>query len=94
MIQGDRLDRKMTIEEFTQVIAAIAEGKYSWACVLILRVAGYNPLHYIPYRTYNRLLKDNLREQAQHREMAQREQSHSFQRFENLEGVLHHKNIG
>ena len=22
-------------------------------------MAGYNPLHYIPYRTYNRLLKEN-----------------------------------
>jgi hypothetical protein len=25
----------------------------------MLRFAGYNPLHYIPYRTYNRLLKEN-----------------------------------
>jgi hypothetical protein len=57
---SDRLDRKMTSEEFTKVIAAISEGKYSWACVLILQIAGYNPLHYIPYRTYNRLVKDNL----------------------------------
>jgi hypothetical protein len=58
---GDQLDRKMTSEEFTEVITAISEGKYSWACVLILRIAGYNPLHYIPYRTYNRLVKDNLK---------------------------------
>ena len=29
------------------------------ACLLILRFAGYNPLHYIPHRTYNRLMKDN-----------------------------------
>ncbi len=57
------LDKKMTSEEFTQVIAAISEGKYSWACVLILQIAGYNPLHYIPYRTYNRLVKDNLQTQ-------------------------------
>ncbi|NJN86691.1 MAG: HetP family heterocyst commitment protein [Leptolyngbyaceae cyanobacterium SL_7_1] len=49
----------MTTEQFTQVVDAILEGKYSWACVLILRFAGYNPLHYIPYRTYNRLMKDN-----------------------------------
>ncbi|MBD3884479.1 HetP family heterocyst commitment protein [Phormidium tenue FACHB-886] len=49
----------MTTEQFTQVVEAILEGKYSWACVLILRFAGYNPLHYIPYRTYNRLMKDN-----------------------------------
>jgi len=49
----------MTTEQFNQIVAAIIEGKYSWACVLILSFAGYNPLHYIPYRTYNRLLKEN-----------------------------------
>ncbi len=52
-------DQVMTPEQFNQVVAAILDGKYSWACVLILRFAGYNPLHYIPYRTYNRLMKDN-----------------------------------
>jgi hypothetical protein len=54
-----RLDRAMSAEQFTQVVDAILNGKYSWACVLILRFAGYNPLHYIPYRTYNRLMKEN-----------------------------------
>ncbi|PSF31405.1 thiamine biosynthesis protein ThiF [Aphanothece hegewaldii CCALA 016] len=49
----------MTNEQFEQIVEAILDGKYSWACVLILRSAGYNPLHYIPYRTYNRLIKDN-----------------------------------
>ncbi len=49
----------MTAEQFTQVIEAILDGKYSWACLLILRFAGYNPLHYIPYRTFNRLVKEN-----------------------------------
>lgn len=49
----------MTAEQFTQVIEAILAGKYSWACLLILRFAGYNPLHYIPYRTFNRLVKEN-----------------------------------
>ncbi len=49
----------MTPEQFNQVVEAILSGKYSWACVLILRFAGYNPLHYIPYRTYNRLMKEN-----------------------------------
>jgi hypothetical protein len=58
-ISNNKLDKAMTTEQFTQVVDAILEGKYSWACVLILRFAGYNPLHYIPYRTYNRLLKDN-----------------------------------
>ena len=49
----------MTPEQFSQIVAAILAGKYSWACVLILRFAGYNPLHYLPYRTYKRLMKDN-----------------------------------
>lgn len=54
-----KLDNIMSPEQFDQVVEAILAGKYSWACVLILRFAGYNPLHYIPYRTYNRLMKDN-----------------------------------
>jgi hypothetical protein len=53
------MDKAMNIDQFNQVVDAILAGKYSWACVLILRFSGYNPLHYIPYRTYNRLLKDN-----------------------------------
>ena len=56
---NSKLDKAMTTEQFNQVVEAILSGKYSWACVLILRFAGYNPLHYIPYRTYNRLVKDN-----------------------------------
>jgi hypothetical protein len=56
---NERFDRAMAPEQFEQVIEAILAGKYSWACVLILRFAGYNPLHYIPYRTYNRIIKDN-----------------------------------
>ncbi len=55
----NKLTKSMTEKEFEGIIEAILAGKYSWACVLILRVAGYNPLHYIPYRTYNRLIKDN-----------------------------------
>ena len=53
------VNRAMTAEQFDQVVIAIVEGKYSWACVLILRYAGYNPAHYLPYRTYKRLVKDN-----------------------------------
>ncbi|WP_156820250.1 HetP family heterocyst commitment protein [Synechococcus sp. PCC 7336] len=49
----------ITAEQFDRIVGAIAEGKYSWACVLLLRSGGYNPLHYIPYRTYNRLIKQN-----------------------------------
>ncbi|MBE9012956.1 HetP family heterocyst commitment protein [Pseudanabaenaceae cyanobacterium LEGE 13415] len=51
----------MNPEQFTQVFEAILEGKYSWACVLTLKFTGYNPLHYIPYRTYKRLIKENSR---------------------------------
>ncbi|MBV8886568.1 MAG: HetP family heterocyst commitment protein [Chroococcidiopsidaceae cyanobacterium CP_BM_RX_35] len=54
-----KLDKTMEPEQFDRVVEAILAGRYSWACVLILRFAGYNPLHYIPYRTYNRLLKEN-----------------------------------
>lgn len=46
-------------EQLTEIIEAILAGKYSWACFLLLRCTGYNPLHYIPYRTYNRLVKEN-----------------------------------
>jgi hypothetical protein len=56
---NSKLDQVMKPKQFEQIVAAIVEGKYSWACVLILRFAGYNPLHYLPYRTYKRLLKDN-----------------------------------
>ncbi|MBD2565540.1 HetP family heterocyst commitment protein [Nostoc sp. UIC 10607] len=46
-------------EQLDQVMEAISDGRYSWACVLILRFVGYNPLHFIPQRTYSRLIKDN-----------------------------------
>ncbi|WP_016950440.1 HetP family heterocyst commitment protein [Anabaena sp. PCC 7108] len=68
---SSNLDKKIQPEQFDQVIEAILAGKYSWACVLMLRFVGYNPLHYIPYRTYNRLLKENSRmsrSTAQHNE--------------------------
>lgn len=57
--QKHQVTRSMTEEQFEEIVDAILAGKYSWACVLILQTAGYNPLHYIPYRTYNRLIKDN-----------------------------------
>jgi hypothetical protein len=57
-VQMRGLERSMQPEKFDQVVEAIASGKYSWACVLMLRFAGYNPLHYIPYSTYNRIVKD------------------------------------
>ena len=49
----------MTEDQFEEIVDAVLAGKYSWACVLILQFGGYNPLHYIPYRTYNRLIKNN-----------------------------------
>ncbi|WP_367580163.1 HetP family heterocyst commitment protein [Nostoc sp. PCC 7107] len=48
----------ITHEQLDQVIEAISDGRYSWACVLILRFVGYNPLHFIPQRTYSRLIKE------------------------------------
>lgn len=59
----NKRDKAMTEEQFEQIVDAILDGKYSWACLLILRFAGYNPLHCIPYRTYNRLIKDNNRKE-------------------------------
>lgn len=49
----------ITNEQLNQIIDAITDGRYSWACVLILRFVGYNPLHFIPQRTYSRLMKEN-----------------------------------
>jgi hypothetical protein len=65
-----KLDKTMTTEQFNQVVEAITAGKYSWACVLILRFAGYYPLHYIPYRTYHRLIKENARASTTNRPKA------------------------
>jgi hypothetical protein len=58
---SNNLEPKIHPEQFDQVVEAILAGKYSWACVLMLRFVGYNPMHYIPYRTYNRILKENAR---------------------------------
>lgn len=59
MDANTKLDRITEPDKFDRIVGAILAGKYSWACVLMLRFAGYNPLHYIPYRTYNRLIKNN-----------------------------------
>ena len=58
---GNNLEPKIHPEQLDQVVEAILAGKYSWACVLMFRFVGYNPMHYIPYRTYNRILKENAR---------------------------------
>ncbi|MEA5512389.1 HetP family heterocyst commitment protein [Crocosphaera sp. UHCC 0190] len=65
--------KTMTEQQFEKIVDAILAGKYSWACVLILQTAGYNPLHYMPYRTYNRLIKDNC---LQHQNSSNQQQNH------------------
>ncbi|MBD1909727.1 HetP family heterocyst commitment protein [Leptolyngbya sp. PL-A3] len=57
-------DKTLSAEQFEQIVTAILEGKYSWACVLMLRFGGYNPMQYIPYRTYKRLIRDNKIKQS------------------------------
>ena len=54
-----KFNKTINSEQLEEIVEAILNGKYSWACVLILRIAGYNPLNYIPYRTYKRLIKEN-----------------------------------
>jgi hypothetical protein len=49
----------MNKKQVEEVIKAILARQYSWACVLMLRFNGYDPVDYIPYRTYIRLLKKN-----------------------------------
>ncbi len=74
---NNKIDKVMTDEQFNQIVEAILVGKYSWACVLILRFSGYNPSHYLPYRTYKRLIKDNSpkkkKSQAQKSDLARGE---------------------
>ncbi|MFN6570912.1 HetP family heterocyst commitment protein [Dendronalium sp. ChiSLP03b] len=53
------LNKIISSEEWEPIIKAIVAGKYSWACILTLHVIGLNPIEYIPYRTYMRLLKNN-----------------------------------
>ncbi|MGD1857546.1 MAG: HetP family heterocyst commitment protein [Leptolyngbyaceae cyanobacterium] len=55
----EKMKASMSEEDFALIIDAILNGKYSWACVLVLKNAGYEPGHYIPYRTLNRLIKEN-----------------------------------
>jgi hypothetical protein len=49
-------------EKMDEIIDSILQGKYSSACLVLLEEAGYDPLHYIPYRTYNRLQKQRQQE--------------------------------
>ena len=54
----DTIDRATDLEDAEKIISAILLGKYSWACVLMLQRMGYNPMDYIPYRTYKRLMNE------------------------------------
>jgi len=56
---NSKLEKSISPEQLEQIVEAISAGKYSWACVLILRFGGCNPGDYIPYNTFNRLLKEN-----------------------------------
>ena len=49
--------KTLSRKQLDLVVGAISEGQYSWACFLLLKFSGYNPLQFIPYRTYNRLVK-------------------------------------
>ncbi|WP_445635609.1 Heterocyst formation protein HetP [Nostoc sp. DSM 114161] len=49
-----------TSQQLEEILKAVRDGKYSWACLLMLRFSGFNPLEYIPYRTYIRLMKSNF----------------------------------
>ena len=53
------LGKTLDPEKISLIEEAIRDHKYSWACVLMLRYLGLNPLEYIPSRTYCRLRRDN-----------------------------------
>lgn len=60
-------NKTITSEQFANLTEAILDGEYSWACVLLLQSVGENPLHYVPYRTYYRLVKKHTRIKKQSR---------------------------
>ncbi|NEO99154.1 MAG: HetP family heterocyst commitment protein [Symploca sp. SIO2E9] len=76
---NNQFDKGLSSEQFNQIVEAILDGKYSWACVLILRFAGYNPLHYIPYRTYSRLNKENCQNGKSRRKKSDSIKAHQQQ---------------
>jgi hypothetical protein len=57
---------KPETQDTEQIISAILLGKYSWACVLMLRRMGYNPMDYIPYRTYKRIMDEQGHSKKNH----------------------------
>ncbi|MDJ0682852.1 MAG: HetP family heterocyst commitment protein [Xenococcaceae cyanobacterium MO_167.B52] len=75
-----QLNKVIDPSKFELIVSAISSGKYSWACLLILRFTGYNPLHYIPYRTYSRLMKNN----SQKTSINQLQENHANQNQKSL----------
>ena len=57
---------KFEAQDVEKIISAILLGKYSWACVLMLQRMGYNPMDYIPYRTYKRLMNEQSNAKKNH----------------------------
>jgi hypothetical protein len=57
--QNKQLDKIFKDSHFQEIIKAIIQGKYSWACVLFLHYSGCNPLEYIPQETYSKLVQEN-----------------------------------
>lgn len=55
----EQANKVITESELDDIIGAIIDGKYSWACLLILKFVGLQPNCFIPYGTYNRLIKEN-----------------------------------
>lgn len=61
MSPHDRIaDPQISSEQMDQILNAILSGKYSWACALILQFTGHEPIHYLPQRTYTRIMRDNV----------------------------------
>ena len=83
--QNNKKYKFMTEEQFEEIVDAVLAGKYSWACVLILRAGGYNPLHYIPYRTYNRLIKNNCLTKGKKRQQNEATQSQELSQTKSSE---------
>lgn len=56
---NQKVDKILKYSQIQEILKAIIQGKYSWACVLFLKFSGYDPLEYIPADTYQQLMADN-----------------------------------
>jgi hypothetical protein len=82
--------KKINTEQVEQIIKAIIGGKYSWACFLMLRFTGCDPIKYIPYRTYIRLLKNfSLPDNAAKKQLANKEVNRKLRRFDMNSDLFH-----